>query len=97
MSAFLNLTRTSANVTGVVLATTIVTLTMGSMGYEPTLAAVSDSEGGGLKGAFVSGLSRAYLMGAGLVLAGLVLSALRGEAPASRPEPAPAPSATVED
>ena len=97
VSAFLNLTRTSANVTGVVLATTIVALTMGSMGYEPTLAAVSESEGGGVKAAFVSGLSKAYLTGAGIVLAALVLSALRGEAPAPRPEPAPVSSPTVED
>ena len=97
VSAFLNLTRTSANVMGVVLATTIVTLAMGSMGYEPSLAAVSASEGGGLKAAFVSGMSKAYLTGAGLVLAALVLSALGGEAPAPRPELAPVPSPTVED
>ena len=97
VSAFLNLTRTSANVTGIVLATTIVTLPMGSMGYEPTLAAVSDSESEGLKAAFVSGLSRAYLTGAGFVFRALVLSALRGEAPVSRPEPSPARSPTVED
>ena len=70
---------------------------MGSMGYEPTLAAVSESEGGGVKAAFVSGLSKAYLTGAGIVLAALVLSALRGEAPAPRPEPAPVSSPTVED
>ena len=41
-SAFLNLTRTSANVTGISVATTIVTLAMGSLGYEPSLSAVSD-------------------------------------------------------
>ncbi len=80
VSAFLNLTRTSANVIGIALATTLVTLAMGSQGYEPTLAAVTGSGDGGVEGAFVLGLSRAYLTGAGLVLTGMVLSALRGEA-----------------
>ena len=80
VSAFLNLTRTSANVIGVALATTLVTLAMGSQGYEPTLAAVTGSGDGGVEGAFVLGLSRAYLTGAALVLTGMALSAIRGEA-----------------
>lgn len=88
VSAFLNLTRTSANVTGVVLATTLVTVTMASAGYEPTLAAVSDSGGVGVKEAFISGLRKAYLTGAGLALVAMVLSALWGEAPVSKSEPA---------
>ena len=80
VSAFLNLTRTSANVIGVALATTLVTLAMGSQGYEPTLAAVTGSGDGGVERAFVLGLTRAYLTGAALVLAGMALSAIRGEA-----------------
>ena len=97
VSAFLNLTRTSANVIGVVLATTLVTVTMASLGHEPTLAAVSNSEGDGVKDAFVSGLHRAFLTGAGLVLVAMVISAVRGEARAPGRIPAGGPSPAVDD
>ncbi len=78
-SALLNVTRTSSNVMGIAVATTIVAFTMGAMGYEPSLAAVSESGGDGLKASFVAGLHRAYLVAAGLALAALVLSIARGE------------------
>lgn len=77
ISAFVNLTRTSANVTGIALATTVITVTMASMGFEPSLAALSDGEGEGVREAFVAGLNRAFLISAGLMFAAMFLSLLR--------------------
>jgi len=77
-SAFLNLTRTSSNVTGVAVATTVVSVTMVSMGYEPSLGE-ADSGDAGVRVAFVSGLHRTFLMSFALILVAMVLSALRGE------------------
>ena len=79
VSALLNVTRTASNVTGIAIATTIVAFTMASMGYEPSLAAVSESGGQGLREAFVAGIHRVYLVAAGLAVAAMVLSVLRGE------------------
>ena len=94
VSAFLNLTRTSANVSGIVLATTVVTLTMGSLGYEPNLSEVSEGGGEGVRVAFVLGLRRAFLVSVGLMIFAMVLSLLRGEASV---EMAPAPRAEASD
>ena len=77
-SAFLNLTRTSANVMGIAVATTIITLTMGSLGFEPNLSAVSGEGGAGVKSAFVSGLSRSFLISGSLMLLAMALSWFRG-------------------
>ena len=103
-SAFLNLTRTSANVTGIVVATTMVALTMGSLGYEPSLAAVGGAGGEGVRSAFVTGLNKAFLVSGSLMLLAMALSALRGEARREQrgaPGPAPAspssPSAANDD
>ena len=79
VSAFLNVTRTASNVTGIAIATTIVAFTMASLGYEPSLAAVSESGGEGLREAFVAGIHRVYLVAAGLTVAAMVLSVVRGE------------------
>ena len=84
-SAFLNLTRTSANVTGIAIATTIVTLAMGSLGYEPSLSAVSGGDGEGVKSAFLVGLNRAFLFSGSYMLLSAVLSWVRGEAPTYGP------------
>ena len=83
VSAFVNLARTSANVTGVALATTIVTFNMAAAGYEPIL---STGEGGdpGATNAFVEGMSRAYLISAGAMIVALAMTILRGEV---RPRP----------
>jgi len=78
-AAFLNLVRTSSNVTGVALAATIVSVTMGSLGYEPNLGAVVDSGGEGVRAAFVTGLRRAFFVASSFTLLALVLSVLRGE------------------
>ncbi|MFQ5872593.1 MAG: MFS transporter [Dehalococcoidia bacterium] len=79
VAAFQNLVRNSGNVTGVALATAIVSFTMGSQGYEPSLAAVSDSGGEGVRMAFVTGLNRAFLVSGSLMALAMVVSGLRGE------------------
>ena len=80
VSALLTLVRNSGNVVGVAVATAIVTATMASMGYVPSLAAVSGEGGEGVFGAFTSGLRTAFLTMGGLLVVGIVLSFLRGGA-----------------
>lgn len=76
-SAFLNTTRTSANLSGVAIATTIVTVTMGLMGFEPSLSAVSAGGGDGVRIAFVTGLSRAFMLAGAFVFLSSAISAVR--------------------
>jgi EmrB/QacA subfamily drug resistance transporter len=76
MSGFLNLVRNASNVTGVAVATAIVTATMASMGQPPTLAAVSGGGDASLR-AFTSGLHVAYLAIACLVLVGVLAQLIR--------------------
>ena len=78
MSGFLNLVRNSANIMGIAVATTIVVTVMGAQGFEPSLAAVSESGAEGVLGAFTSGMKTAYLSMAGLVFVGAALSVLKG-------------------
>jgi len=76
-SAFLNTTRTSANLSGVALATSIVTITMATMGFEPSLSAVSAGGGDGVRIAFVTGLSRAFLLSGIFVFLSSAISVVR--------------------
>lgn len=78
MSGFLNLVRNTANITGIAVATTVVVTVMGAQGFEPSLAAVSESGAQGVLGAFTSGMKTAYLAMAGLVFVGAALSVLKG-------------------
>lgn len=78
MSGFLNLVRNSANITGIAVATTIVVTVMGAQGFEPSLAAVSESGARGVLGAFTSGMRTAYLSMAALALAGAAVSLFKG-------------------
>ena len=78
ISGFLNLVRNSGNLCSIAIATAIVTATMGSLGYEPSLAGVSAEGGDGLLAAFTSGLRVAYRIMAVVVLAGVVASAFKG-------------------
>ena len=80
ISGFLNLVRNSGNLCSLAIATAIVTATMGSLGYEPTLASVSTDGGEGVLGAFTSGLRVAYRAMAVVVLVGVVASAFKGKA-----------------
>ncbi|MCH8206244.1 MAG: MFS transporter [Chloroflexi bacterium] len=77
-TAFMNMVRNIASVTGVGLATAVVTATMGSMGFEPTLDAVSSGDAAGAREAFTEGLSRAYIVTAGFVALALVLTIFGG-------------------
>ena len=71
---FLNLIRNGANVTSVAMAAAIVTASMGSMGYEPSLDAVRGGGSSGVGFAFTVGLRNAYLTMMGLLLAAMALS-----------------------
>lgn len=85
VSAFLNVTRTSGDLTGIAVATTIVTLTMASMGFEPSLSAVTDSGGTDVRAAFVSGMQKAFLAaGSCLALAAVLSAAKGGSGPSDR-------------
>ena len=81
---FLNLIRNGANVTSVAMAAAIVTASMGSMGYEPSLDAVRGGGGGGVGFAFTVGLRYAYLTMTGLLLAAMALSFLQVQPEPSR-------------
>ena len=78
ISGFLNLVRNSGNLCSIAIATAIVTATMGSLGYEPSLAGVSQEGSAGLLAAFTSGLRVAYTAMAVVVLFGVVASAFKG-------------------
>jgi len=78
-SAFVNLNRNTASVTGIAIATTIVVVTMGNMGYEPSLDAVSEGGGVGVAHAFTVGLQRAYMMAGVVMLVGMVLTLFKGK------------------
>ncbi len=76
-SAFLQLTRTSANLIGVALATTIVTLTMTSNGYAADLSSVSEVGSSNILLSFNEGFSRAFMVSFSLIILGLCLTSLR--------------------
>lgn len=77
--SFLNLIRNAANVSSVALATTIITATMGSQGYEPSLAAVSSDAEVGVRQAFTLGIRNAYLGMMVLLLLAMAVSAFKFE------------------
>ena len=77
VSAFLNLTRNAANVTSIAVATAIVTATMGSMGHEPTLAAVQCGVDSGVCNAFTLGMRNAYRAMTVMLLLGVAISAFK--------------------
>ena len=84
ISAFLNLIRNAGNVVSIAVATAIVTATMGSMGYEPSLAAIQIGGGGaaGVGQAFTTGLRYTFIGMSCLMMVAMGISALRG-----RPSP----------
>ena len=79
VAALLSVTRTTASVTGVATATTIIAIAMASAGYAPSLGAIAEEGGRGVAIAFTSGMGRAFIVATGLVLVALVLSIFRGE------------------
>jgi EmrB/QacA subfamily drug resistance transporter len=62
VSALIQLTRNTGNVTGVAVSTLIVVSAMAARGFEPSLDAVTDEAGREVAGAFVVGLRRVYLV-----------------------------------
>ena len=78
----MNLIRNAGNVVSIAVATAIVTATMGSMGYEPSLAAVQVGGAEGVGHAFTTGLRYTFLGMSCLMLLAMGISALRG-----RPRP----------
>ena len=82
VSGFLNLVRNSANVISLAIATTIVTVTIGSLGFEPSLEAVRTASVEGVRGAFTVGMRYAFYVLIVLVIASMTMSILQGS---SRP------------
>ena len=87
VSGFLNLVRNSANVISLAIATTIVTVTMGSLGFEPSLEAVRTASVEGVRGAFTVGMRYAFYVLIALVIASMTVSFLQGQAKTA-PRPA---------
>lgn len=87
VSGFVNLARTSANVTGVAISTTFVTITMASYGFEPSLSAITNGGGDDIRAAFVAGLSLALKVSCGLMLFALALTLFRTESKDASPQP----------
>ena len=98
VSGFLNLVRNSANVISLAIATTIVTVTMGSLGFEPSLEAVRTEGVEGVRSAFTEGLRYAFYVLMALIVASMTVSFLQGrprtaprpEQPAAQPDEQPA-------
>ena len=94
VSALTQLIRNSANVTSIAVATTVVVVTMGAYGVEPSLDAVSPA----VADAFVAGLKWSFILMAAMLLTGVVLAVIRGERRRAEPtapprrEPAQSPA-----
>ena len=86
LSGFMNLVRNSANVTSIALVTAIVTTSMASMGYEPSLSAVSDEAGDGVIVSFTAGLRIAYLAMGSLIVLGVAISWFKSDTPVIVPD-----------
>ena len=78
VSALVNMVRTSGNLTGISVGTTLVVLMMASKGFMPDLSALTNSAGGvdfdGLSMAFTAGMRRAFILGVFLVAVGGVIT-----------------------
>ena len=94
VAALTQLIRNSANVTSIAVATTVVVVTMGTYGVEPSLDAVSPA----VADAFVAGLRWAFILMAAMLLTGVALAVIRGERKRAEPtapprrEPAQSPA-----
>jgi len=83
VSALVNMVRTSGNLTGIAVGTTLVVLMMSSMGFQPDLSELTTvgniEDGQGLMTAFTLGMKRAFLVGALLVGFAAVFTGFRPE------------------
>ena len=92
VSALNHLIRNSAMVISIAVSTAIVTATMASMDYPPTLEAVTSAGGEGIHNAFTSGMRIAYFVMASLLIVGIAISVLVRSQPrdtAARPTAEP--------
>lgn len=93
-TAFLNMTRNTANVVGIGIAISIVTATMASKGFEPSLDAVA-AGGVGVEEAFTQGLRIAFLLLGAFIGVSIILTFLKrakGEEPFAVGSPTPSHS-----
>ena len=89
VAAFVNLSRNAGNVTGVAIATSIVTAVMASQGFEPNIGAVLDSgPNSSLVGSFMTGLKAVFLVMGVLQVIGAAASVFKRD---SQPETAIGP------
>ena len=79
-TAFLQLTRNSASIIGISITTALITIVMGSMGYEPSLDAIyKEGVTTGLKNSFVDGLGLALRVQSVLVIVAVLLTVAKGK------------------
>ena len=84
VAAFVNLSRNSGNVTGVAIATSIVTAVMASGGFEPNIDAVLEAgPGSSILDSFMTGLKVAFFAMGILQVIGATASAFKSD---TRPE-----------
>ena len=95
VAGFLNLVRNAANVISLAIATTVVTATMGSLGFEPSLEAVRGETVEGVQHAFTVGMRYAFFVLMALVVGSMTISFLQGR-PVRPPQPA-SPAARPEE
>jgi MFS family permease len=86
VSALTQVLRNSGSVTGIAIVTMVIVGTMSSMGFEPSLDAVSAGDEA-LAEAFVTGARRAFMVLAGLFTVALVFSMFKGGSVASQMGP----------
>ena len=79
VSALTQLTRNSANVTSIAVATTVVVTIMGEKGVEPSLDAVSPIVGDAVADAFMAGMRLSFWLMAGILIVGVAICLIRGE------------------
>ena len=90
VSALLTLMRNSASVTSIAISVAIVTAVMAHMGQPPSLAAVSDANGGTeVLHAFTMGMRVSFLALGALLVAGVAVTYLRGMGRTEQPAPLP--------
>ena len=78
VSGFVQLIRTGSTVTGIAVATLIITAAMSAVGLSATLEGFSEGVSVEVGDAFTTGLQRVYLVMAGLQGGVAVLSLIRG-------------------
>ena len=87
VAALVNMVRTSGNLTGIAIGTTILVTTMTSMGFEPSLSSLMETNGAGIRtlesielmGSFVKGLHLVFILGVCFSTCAAVFTTFRPE------------------